>query len=211
MRITALLMAGGRGTRMSHHLEKPLIPICGKAMVERVLNAIQGSTRVGKILVVVSPNTPATAKRIGSKRGIHTIEAPGEGYIQDMRYVIRSRKLKTVLVISADLPLITPEIIDLVLEEYTRCSKPALMVAVRRDFYRQQGFLSNYDYSEKYGLIIPAGINVLDGTRINEGELKEEVLVLDRTEIAANINSREDLERARELAKEKRVHAARPV
>ncbi len=209
MRATALIMAGGRGTRMSHRLEKPLIPILGKPMVERVLDAIKRSTKVGRTLVVVSPNTPATAEKMASTSTVETIEAPGEGYIQDMRYVIKNEKLKTVLIVSADLPLITPELIDLVLEKYERCNKPALMVAVRRDFYEQQGFLSNSNYSQRYGPIIPAGINVLDGTRIDEKELEEEVLVLDRTEIAANINSREDVEKAQELARQEEAEPLR--
>jgi adenosylcobinamide-phosphate guanylyltransferase len=196
-------MAGGKGTRMRHTLEKPLIPIGGRPMIERVLNAVQRSKKVDDIIVMVSPNTPATAERMKNVNGIKLIETSGGGYIQDMKHVIKSERLKIVLVISADLPLITPELIDKVIIEYERCGKSALMVAVTLAFCERQGFYSNSAYSGRYGSIIPAGINVIDGARIDEEELEEEVLVLNRTEIAANINSLEDLERIREIIGER--------
>lgn len=203
MRTTALLMAGGKGTRMTHSLEKPLIPIGGRPMIERVLDAVQESKKVDDIIVLVSPNTPATAERMKGVSGIKLIETSGRGYIQDMKHVIKNEKLNTVLVISVDLPLITPELIDKVIEEFERSAKSTLMVAVTLAFCEQQGFYSNSSYSEMYGSIIPAGINLLDGTMIDEEELEEEVLVLNRTEIAANINSLEDLERIREIIRER--------
>ena len=188
---------------MRHPLEKPLIPICGRPMIERVLDAVQRSKKVDDIIVIVSPNTPTTAERMKNVSGIKLIETSGGGYIQDMKHAIKSEGLKIVLVISADLPLITPELIDKVIIEYERCAKSALMVAVTLAFCEQQGFYSNSSYSERYGSIIPAGINVIDGSKIDEEELKEEVLVLNRTEIAANINSLEDLKRIREIIGER--------
>lgn len=200
MNVTALIMAGGKGTRMRYPLEKPLIPICGKAMVERVLSAVQRSRRVSRVFVVVSPDTPVTTERIRLTDGVGLIMAPGAGYIEDMRYAIRNERLSTAVVISADLPLIIPEIIDEVIEEYERSKKPALMVAVRKEFYERLGFHSNSVYCEEYSSIVPAGINVLNGPAIGDEELEEEVLVLNRVEMAANINSREDLQRVEELA-----------
>jgi adenosylcobinamide-phosphate guanylyltransferase len=196
-------MAGGKGTRMRHHLEKPLIPIHGKSMIEKVLDAVQRSEKVDDIIVVVSSNTPETAERMRKVDGIKLIETSGGGYIQDMQHTIKSEGLENVLVISADLPLMTPELIDRVIIEYERRSKAALMVAVTSSFCEQQGFYSNSNYSEKYGPIIPAGINIIDGRKIDEEELEEEVLVIDKTEIAANINSLEDLERIQEIIGEK--------
>jgi adenosylcobinamide-phosphate guanylyltransferase len=196
-------MAGGKGTRMRHPLEKPLIPVGGKAMVERVVSAVQRSKRISRVLVVVTHNTPNTAKRISLTGMADLVTAPGRGYHEDMRYAIKSERVNTALVLSADLPLITPEIIDRVIEEYERSKKPALMVAVRKEFYEQMGFHSNSAYFKEHDSIIPAGINVLNGRMIDEKELDEEVLVMDRVEIAANINSREDLKKLEDLASER--------
>ncbi len=206
MKITALLMAGGKATRMGHGLEKSLISIQGQTMIERVIDAIQESTKVDKTIVVVSPQTPKTAAGIRCIDGIELIEALGQGYIQDMRYAVKKRKPGIVLVISADLPLITAELIDQVISKYENCEKPALTVAVTRDFYEELGFFSNSEYSQEYGNLIPAGINIIDGAKIDEEEIEEEVFVLNRIEIAANINSPEDLKRIREMLEEKGTH-----
>jgi adenosylcobinamide-phosphate guanylyltransferase len=37
--VTALVMAGGKGTRMKLAEEKPLINVCGKPVIEYVLTA----------------------------------------------------------------------------------------------------------------------------------------------------------------------------
>lgn len=210
MRITALLMAGGKATRMGYGLEKSLISIQGQTMIERVVDAIQRSAKVDKIIVVVSPQTPKTVARIRGVDGIELIKAPGQGYIQDMRYAVKKRKLGIVLVISADLPLITPELIDHVVSKYENCEKPALTVAVTRDFYEELGFFSNSAYSRRYGNLIPAGINIIDGAKIDEEEIEEEVFVLNRIEIAANINSPEDLKRIAEMLDETGTHGDTP-
>jgi adenosylcobinamide-phosphate guanylyltransferase len=47
--------------------------------------------------------------------------------------------------------------------------------------------------------LISAGLNVLDGKRIDEKELDEEVMILDRAEVALNVNTPEDLELARSM------------
>ena len=47
--------------------------------------------------------------------------------------------------------------------------------------------------------MVPAGINVIDGRRIDEAELEEETCVLDRKEVAVNINTVQELHIAQEL------------
>ena len=47
--------------------------------------------------------------------------------------------------------------------------------------------------------MVPAGINVIDGRRIDEAELEEEVFVIDREEAAVNVNTPEDLKVAEHL------------
>jgi len=41
--------------------------------------------------------------------------------------------------------------------------------------------------------VVPAGINVIDGRRIAEEELDQEVCLLDREEVAVNINTLQEL------------------
>ena len=51
---------------------------------------------------------------------------------------------------------------------------------------------------------MPAGINIIDGRRIDEEELDEEIYVLDRKEVAVNINTVEELEIAEDFLKKMR-------
>jgi GTP:adenosylcobinamide-phosphate guanylyltransferase len=59
--------------------------------------------------------------------------------------------------------------------------------------------------SGKYGFelngkqMVPAGINVIDGRRIEDEELDEETCVLDRKEVAVNINTVQELQIAEDL------------
>ncbi len=43
MKITAVLLAAGQGTRMKSDLPKVLHPLCGKPMLWHVLEALEGS------------------------------------------------------------------------------------------------------------------------------------------------------------------------
>jgi GTP:adenosylcobinamide-phosphate guanylyltransferase len=49
--------------------------------------------------------------------------------------------------------------------------------------------------------VVPAGINVIDGRRIDEEELEEEICVVDSKEVAVNINTVQELKIAENLFK----------
>jgi len=110
MGVTALVMAGGKGTRMKLPDEKPMIYICGKPMIQHVLDALRKAGKVDEIVVAVSRHTPKTAVSMG-RLHVRVIETPGEDYVSDMRYAVKTLKLNKVLIIFADIPLVTNEII----------------------------------------------------------------------------------------------------
>ena len=62
MGLTALVMAGGKGTRMVLSEEKPLLRVGGKPVIEHVLTALKKSKKVNSIVVAVSDYTPKTAQ-----------------------------------------------------------------------------------------------------------------------------------------------------
>lgn len=79
MGVTALLMAGGRGARLKVRGEKPLVKICGKPMIEYVLEALRRACKVGDIVVAVSRHTPRTAA-YARRRGLRVLRTPGRGF-----------------------------------------------------------------------------------------------------------------------------------
>ena len=193
-------MAGGRGSRMALPEEKPLIKVRGKPVIEYVLDALKKAKKVNSIVVAVSENTPKTTAVL-SKRSISVIQTPGKDFVSDMGYAVKTLKLQTVLAIGADFPLITGKVIDAIVRYYKQCKKPALSVAVSMEKKHRLGLSGKYGFELKGKLLVPAGINIIDGRRIDEEELDEEIYVLDRKEVAVNINTVEELEIAEDFLK----------
>lgn len=200
MGVTALVMAGGKGTRMKTKEEKPLLKVGGKPMIEHVLNALKGAKKVEEIIVAVSKHAPKTAT-IAKRFSVKVLKTPGKDFVSDVQYTIKKLKLDTVLTISADLPLITSEFIDEVIERYEHCGKPALTVTVPAETRERLGLNSDYVFEAKSKRVVPTGINVIDGKRIDEAELDEETFVTDRRELAVNVNTSKDLKTAERLFK----------
>jgi adenosylcobinamide-phosphate guanylyltransferase len=198
MGVTALVMAGGKGTRMALSEEKPMLKVGGKTVIEHVLAALENAEKVDSIVVAVSDYTPKTA-RFMAKFPVKVIKTPGKEYVSDMGYAVKRLKLQIVLAVAADLPLITGETIDDIVERYEQCGKPALTVVVSMETKEKLGLGREYAFEVKNELVVPAGINVIDGRRIDEEELDEEICVVDRKEVAVNINTIQELRIAENL------------
>jgi len=188
--VTAIIMAGGKGTRMEMDGEKPLLLIRKKPMVQYVYEAVQSSREINNLLVATSPHTPLTTDFCINK-GLKVIETPGKGYIEDLAFIIGELKSidtedDILITITADLPLITGEIIDKVIDEYRNCGRPAMCVAVPLEFFNKYNLKPHL----AMGDMVPSGLNIL---RRNNNQQDEEVLELRKFELALNINSPEDL------------------
>lgn len=198
MTITALIMAGGKGSRFKALQEKPLIKLNGKPVITYVLNSLKQARNIDNIIVSVSEYTPKTTKFL-SKLKISIIKTPGKDFVYDMAYAIRQLSLKTVLVIGSDIPLITSKIIDQIIEKYKDSNKSALNVVVPLKTRIQLGLSKAYEFNLNNEKVVPAGINIINGTKIDNIELDEEILLLEKKEVALNINTLDDLIIAKKL------------
>ena len=198
--MTALLMAGGRATRMNVATEKPLLDVGGKPMIECVMNALKQSKTVDRIIVAVSKNTPQTARK-AMELNTEVLETPGEGYVSDMNYAVRKLGLGVVLTVSADLPFITTEIVDRAVEKYRTCGKPSLAVMTPVGVYERLGSKPEYVFEVDGKSLVAVGLNIIDGTRIDEPELEQAVVVTESEELALNVNTPGELGVARERFK----------
>jgi len=205
--VTALVMAGGRGTRMALSEEKPLVMVGGKAMIECVIDALRGARKVEDIVVAVSKDTPKTAVR-ARELSAKPLDTPGEGYVSDLRYAVRRLGPRKILTVSADLPLITSAIIDRIVGRYEDSGRPALTVAAPTELYERLGLKPEYVFEIKGRTVAPVGVNVVDGGRIEEPEMEEEILILEDEALVINVNTLEDLGIAE---KELRRRAAQKV
>jgi len=197
MGLTALVMAGGRASRMGG-VEKPLLEISGKPMLQHVIEVLKRCGSIDRVIVASTPNTPATTIT-AEKLGAETIITPGEGFEEDMRFAIRHLSLSEVLLISADLPFINPNLIEEAVRNYRASGKPALAVMAPPEVYERLGSRPGYVFEANGRKLVPVGINIIDGKRIDEGPLEQTEMVIDAGEIPINVNTPGELHVAKKI------------
>lgn len=198
MDVTAIIMAGGKGSRMGLSEEKSLLKVGGKPMIAWVIESLLDAKKVDAVVVAVTDNSPKTAHYVSSFP-VRVVKTPGKDYIFDMQHVVKKFGLRHVLTVAADLPFITGKIIDEITECYERCGKPALAVVVPMETKKKLGMSEEYAFFHKDKLVVPTGINLVDGQRIDEYELDQDFYISDQNELAININTIEELRTAEKL------------
>ena len=181
---------------MGGGVEKPLLEISGKPMLQRVIEVLRKSNAIDRIVVASSVSTPATtaaAKRLGAE----SIITPGRGFEEDMRFAIRQLSLDETLVISSDLPFVTVEVIEEAVDRFRDTRKPALAVMAPAHLYERLGRKPDYVFEINGQKLVPVGINIIDDARIDHGILEQTELIIDSGDVAFNINSPKDLAVAR--------------
>jgi adenosylcobinamide-phosphate guanylyltransferase len=97
-----------------------------------------------------------------------------------------------VLIIMADLPLVTSDLIDDIIDIYEGRPEPALSTHTPLGLHSRLGRRPDSLFNYRGQLIVPSGINVLDGADI-EKEQEDYHLIMERMELAVNVNVAEDL------------------
>ncbi len=192
----AVVMAGGMGRRLGKE-EKPLTLLFDRPMIDYVLSALLGSNNIGKVFVATSPRVRKTVRWLYSyikeHSNIRIIKTPGEGFVNDMVFAVEKAGIKgQVFIIMADLPLVTPALIDGIIERYNEVRTPALSVHMRLDVFTRLGVRPDTVFHKNGDFIVPCGINILDSGRIRE-EQEDFNLILEDEELALNVNTREEL------------------
>ena len=180
----ALVMCGGRGSRFEAAIEKPLVEVDGVPMVDRVIQALDGSA-VDTVYAVTSPQAPDT----GAHVDVATIETPGDGYVDDLRIAI-DRVGHPVLTAAADLPLLAPDVIDPFLHRYEGQS---LSLVVPTALKRRLGLAVDTLTEWEGRTVIPTGVNVVAGSNGDRYVLTYDVRV------AVNVNRESEVAIAEDL------------
>jgi adenosylcobinamide-phosphate guanylyltransferase len=171
--------------------EKPLVTLFGKALIDYVTMALEDST-IDRIFVATTDNVPGT-RMWATKRGLEVVNTPGRGFVADMIYAVEAAGImKPIMIIMADLPLVTPDLIDEIVEIYDERPEPALSTHTPLRLHSRLGRRPDSLFNYQGQLIVPSGINVLDGANI-EQEQEDYHLILERIELAINVNVAEDL------------------
>ncbi|MCE8425846.1 MAG: NTP transferase domain-containing protein [Candidatus Methanoperedens sp.] len=192
----AVLMAGGMGKRLGKD-EKPLTILQGKPMIQYVLFALLRSKNIGRIFVAASPKVEKTTRWLldfkNEYNRVEVMMTPGKGFVSDMIFAVEKAGIKDeVFIIMADLPLVTPDIIDSIIEKHEEINTPALSVHMKLDVYTELGLRPDTVFHKNNGIIVPCGINILNVEKICE-EQEDYNLILDHKQLALNVNTLEDL------------------
>ena len=185
----ALVMAGGKGSRMKTQEEKLLLKYVHPTILH-VIYALQNSNSFSKIIVATSPNSPKT-KEMLENAGIETFDTPGNGYVEDLNQILRSIH-DTVLVVPGDLPLLDDEIIKKIVNTYNS-DKIWTSFLVTKDFQKSIGITSDFSVKFQNQECSFTGISIVNAKDINNLDLVEEIhYLLNDKRIGMNLNTYEE-------------------
>ena len=181
-------MAGGRGTRLKTPVEKPLFKIHDKPLIKYVLDNLESSKLVEKVIIATSPNTPETSDYI-KNFDYEILDTPGVDFLHDLSLILDHFEKKSssdvLLFINADLPFITGESIDYILETYFEHGKDALSTLIPVSIFNDLNLKDEYEYKG----LVPVGVNILRSVNKIQDEYQ---LVMEKEELAFNINTLQD-------------------
>ena len=129
----AIILAAGKGTRMKSKLYKVLHPVCGKPMVEHIMNRVM-ETQPQEIVTVVGHGADKVKEQLG-ERSQYALQAEqlGTGHaVLQVEPFLKGKK-GTTLVISGDTPLLTTETLNNLFEYHQGKNASATILTAKAD------------------------------------------------------------------------------
>ncbi|MFQ5941249.1 MAG: NTP transferase domain-containing protein [Nitrososphaerales archaeon] len=190
----ALIMAGGMGRRMLSKEEKPMLLVKGQPIISYVLTALKNSNCFEKIIAYVSYNTPKTAQFL-AEAGAAVANSSGSDYVMDLNYALGLVRPNKAFIISGDMPLIDCDTIKKIVGSFDSCKKPCLTVMVSKAMLMHLGVSTDYCLEHDGKIVCNTGVSVIDSSKVSQySNIDEEFLVMDRMQLAINVNTKHELE-----------------
>jgi len=185
----ALVMAGGKGTRMNSSEEKLLLEY-KKPIIFHVLDALKNSHCFTKIITATSSNSPKT-KEILEQAKIETIETEGKGYSNDLNSVLQNLN-DYVFVVSGDLPFLDENIIQSMIEKFdSKNTWTSFLISTK--FLNSLNLQSDLVVKIENFDCVYTGISIINANKITDlNEIEQSYIILDDKRIAFNLNTNED-------------------
>jgi bifunctional UDP-N-acetylglucosamine pyrophosphorylase/glucosamine-1-phosphate N-acetyltransferase len=145
MKITAVLLAAGQGTRMKSELPKVLHPLCGKPMLWHVLEALKTAT-TEKSVVIVGHGAEEVGKYVGDSAKC-VLQEPqlGTAHAALQAESLLRGKTDYVIITYADMPLLRGETFKQLLETQRLNAGPLSLLTVIADDPRGFGRIVRKD------------------------------------------------------------------
>lgn len=130
----AVILAAGQGTRMKSKLYKVLHPVCGKPMVEHVIDHIS-EIGADRIVTIVGHGAEAVEATLGEKSEyVLQAEQLGTAHAVEQAGTLLGDLEGTTLVVCGDTPLIRPETMQALLDHHREeGAKATILTAIAND------------------------------------------------------------------------------
>ena len=131
--IYAVILAAGQGTRMKSKLYKVLHPVCGKPMVQHVVDNIH-TLDVERIVTIVGHGAELVKEQLGNKSE-YALQAEqlGTAHAVQQAESALGNEEGTTLVICGDTPLIRPETMQALLAHHNELNAKATILTAVAD------------------------------------------------------------------------------
>lgn len=189
----AIIMAGGAGRRIRLS-EKPLVNVCGKPMIEWVIEALRGVHVIDEVIIATSHHTRKT-RRWAEAKGLRVIETSGLGYEHDIAEI--SSYSTPCLAIASDLPLIGAEVIEEIIRESLNINSQIVTVVTPLEGYIR--FSDAQSISPIDGRYQPVGISVIKSPIRLGVESSYSNLIVKPSIKLLNVNTINELQLARSI------------
>ncbi|MCL2712923.1 MAG: NTP transferase domain-containing protein [Methanomassiliicoccaceae archaeon] len=201
----ALIHAGGRGSRMGQcGTEKPMLEIGGIPVIKRVVDAVASSSNVSRVIVSVSDNTMETEKFLVSE-GVETIHTSGNDFVDDLHKAFEVMNNRYVMTAPCDVPLLNRQAVDMLYDFFDPDTMESAIAVVSEDMLRSIGSTPSYSIDINGRKWVLSGLCIMDRIRTltlpNDVFIKETYMLTEMLELAVNVNTQNDLEFAKKMAK----------
>ncbi|MDP2921333.1 MAG: NTP transferase domain-containing protein [Candidatus Omnitrophota bacterium] len=117
--IASIILAAGEGTRMKSSLPKVLHNICGKPMLEYLIDNVN-SLGIDKVIAIIGHKAGLVKERIPGIRCVKQDELLGTGdaVSRARAAIVKDNKIDNVLVLYGDTPLLKKETIQRLIEKH---------------------------------------------------------------------------------------------
>ncbi|NSL52886.1 bifunctional UDP-N-acetylglucosamine diphosphorylase/glucosamine-1-phosphate N-acetyltransferase GlmU [Calidifontibacillus erzurumensis] len=130
----AIILAAGQGTRMKSKLYKVLHPVCGKPMVEHVIDHV-AKLEMKRVVTIIGHGAEKVKEYLGNKCEYALQEEQlGTAHAVRQAEALLGEEEGTTLVICGDTPLITPETMMALMEHHAKTkAKATILTAISND------------------------------------------------------------------------------
>ena len=208
--IIAIIMCGGKGTRMkkNYQTDKPMIKLGNKRMIEYIIENLVNTKRFLKIVICSSKNTVRTKSFLLKKikrniiEDLEFVETDGYSYSLDLISILKKFPNNMIFVVSADLPLLAKEEINEILKSCDLRS-PCNSIIIEKEFVEGLGIKPSVSFTYEYKEYCYSGIEIFNPSKIYdfEHEIPERFIVLNQKGIGVNVNEKSDIEKAKRMLK----------